>query len=559
MSSWTNFLQSSHEYEKGVEDYLDKAFSSRAIGDQITCPCKACYHRFWHRRETVFNHLIANGIEPGTEGWHCYEKGMSSTSNTKRDVEDMHDDIERLIYDVHRDVAERYEGVGDEPNDEAKKFYKLVEDDENHPWRHDMVSFNGEKEERTSPDPLTGDQILSLLENWENKFGKLQPKKKYVDCPWRKSSVFHTLPYWKDCGCRHHLDVMHIEKNVCDNVLATLLDVPGKSKDHHKARLDLQEMGIREELHPIDTDDERYVLLPKASFSMTKEEKSIFCSVLKKAKLPQGYPLGRKKKGKKKGKAYTLDSDTMALAHRYVLFNCEDDQVENYIKEHEEFVKKKSRDKRKRRWKEAQEHSNEFLVWFREKVVVDNVLDHIKWLSKGPSTIARRYTGYFCNGYKFYTRDHDERCKTQNSGVSLTALTPSFASSKDHNPVLGNVTYYGAIKLIIEVDYWSAFNVVASSVYTQDGLEEDWHYVHRNLPRDFFYAEGQSEHTYMNEVREPAEDVILATDGDEHQSWCREAPYDRVEVPVDHERRDHNHEESSDKDETDWDWMEPSK
>ncbi|XP_021745384.1 uncharacterized protein LOC110711314 isoform X2 [Chenopodium quinoa] len=156
--------------------------------------------------------------------------------------------------------------------------------DENHPWRHDMVSFNGEKEERTSPDPLTGDQILSLLENWENKFGKLQPKKKYVDCPWRKSSVFHTLPYWKDCGYRHHLDVMHIEKNVCDNMLATLLDVPGKSKDHHKARLDLQEMGIREELHPIDTDDERYVLLPKASFSMTKEEKSIFCSVFEEGK-----------------------------------------------------------------------------------------------------------------------------------------------------------------------------------------------------------------------------------------------------------------------------------
>ena len=45
-----------------------------------------------------------------------------------------------------------------------------------------------------------------------------------------------------------------------------------------------------------------------------------------------GYPLGRKKKGKKKGKSYTLDSNTMTLAHRYVLFNCEDDQVENYIK-----------------------------------------------------------------------------------------------------------------------------------------------------------------------------------------------------------------------------------
>uniref|UniRef100_A0A803KUV0 Uncharacterized protein n=1 Tax=Chenopodium quinoa TaxID=63459 RepID=A0A803KUV0_CHEQI len=86
--------QLSHGYEKGVEDYLDKAFSTQAIGDQNSCPCK----------------------------------GLSSTSNNERDVKDMHDDIEHLIYDVHMDVSERCEGVGDEPNDKAKKFYKLVED-----------------------------------------------------------------------------------------------------------------------------------------------------------------------------------------------------------------------------------------------------------------------------------------------------------------------------------------------------------------------------------------------------------------------------------------------
>jgi uncharacterized protein DUF4218 len=81
---------------------------------------------------------------------------------------------------------------------------------------------------------------------------------------------------------------MHIEKNICDSLLGTLLDITGKSKDHHKARLDMKEMGIRKELHPLDSGDDRFVLLPKASFSMTKEEKRIFCGVIKKAKLPQG-------------------------------------------------------------------------------------------------------------------------------------------------------------------------------------------------------------------------------------------------------------------------------
>lgn len=45
----------------------------------------------------------------------------------------------------------------------------------------------------------------------------------------------------------------------------------------------------------------------------------------------RGYPLGRKKKGKNKGQAYTLDSTIRILAHRYVLFNCQDEEVEKYL------------------------------------------------------------------------------------------------------------------------------------------------------------------------------------------------------------------------------------
>ena len=43
---------------------------------------------------------------------------------------------------------------------------------------------------------------------------------------------------------------MHIEKNVCDNLIGTILNLDGKTKDNMKARLDLKEMGIRHELHP---------------------------------------------------------------------------------------------------------------------------------------------------------------------------------------------------------------------------------------------------------------------------------------------------------------------
>ena len=49
---------------------------------------------------------------------------------------------------------------------------------------------------------------------------------------------------------QHCLDVMHIKKNVSENVIGTIINIPGKSKDGLNARKDLDNMGIRSELVP---------------------------------------------------------------------------------------------------------------------------------------------------------------------------------------------------------------------------------------------------------------------------------------------------------------------
>jgi hypothetical protein len=78
---------------------------------------------------------------------------------------------------------------------------------------------------------------------------------------------------------RHNLDVMHIEKNVMNNILGTILDIKGKTKDNLQARQDLQEMGLTPKLHLYIGDDGR-MYLPPTCHTMLTEDKIAFLKVL---------------------------------------------------------------------------------------------------------------------------------------------------------------------------------------------------------------------------------------------------------------------------------------
>ena len=102
-----------------------------------------------------------------------------------------------------------------------------------------------------------------------------------------EEKYFFYLPYWKDLLVRHNLDVMHIEKNICESILGTLLDLEGKSKDIVKARLDMHHLGIRKDQHPIIKND-KYTM-PLAVYSLGKEEKTLLCKFLEGVRMPDGY------------------------------------------------------------------------------------------------------------------------------------------------------------------------------------------------------------------------------------------------------------------------------
>nr|GEV82066.1 hypothetical protein [Tanacetum cinerariifolium] len=551
--------------------------------------------------------------------------------------------------------------------------------DAQHPWRRNKSAFNGQFEERLSPKPLSGVEALKEVFDFENLYGKKQKKKNDSTCPWKKRSIFFVLPYWQFNSCRHNLDVMHIEKNICDNLIETLLDINGKTKDHAKARFDLLEMGIKERLQPQLSHDSEHVIFHKACFSMLPKEKDIFCRALKEAKLPygcasniahcyrwmsfmerylcklksyvrnksrpegsiaegylieecltlcscymhkgvktklnkgvedfdslactnesgrrvfvnSGYPFGGKKR--RKGKVFTLDETLSEQAHRYALFNPDCTEIDEYINEHQHCIDSQ---RRKSRWARAQNHSHQFAEWLKHKVINNNVPYHIFWLAKGPSPTSRRFPGYYVKGYRLHIKSRDDRCKTQNSGVSLTALTPSFASSRDKNPVLGNVEYYGRVIEIIELDYWSKFKVILfhcewyqvekcelglscvnfnklccsddpfvtpSQVhqvfYVSDPIHDGLHYVVTRVPRDLFDFEDESSEnvgdSYWCEPTENRLERVAQTIEHDTELLRKDIPPTIVDANASLADVEEVNEKSdeSDYDDTQWDWM----
>ena len=87
----------------------------------------------------------------------------------------------------------------------------------------------------------------------------------------QRKAYFFQFPCWKPLILRHNLDVMHIEKSICDNIVGTLLSIDGKSKDNFNSHLILMAMGIRDQLHLIQR--ENRVILLTACYSLTLSEK----------------------------------------------------------------------------------------------------------------------------------------------------------------------------------------------------------------------------------------------------------------------------------------------
>ncbi|XP_039851410.1 uncharacterized protein LOC120709835 [Panicum virgatum] len=164
-----------------------------------------------------------------------------------------------------------------------------------HAWRTNK-SFNGKHEKREKPRKFSADEVMERLDevcyvpgkNPDNK-PKSRKRRRNEDEPvWHLKVSLYDLPYWSKLKLQYNLDVMHIEKNICENILSTLLNIPNKTKDTIAARLDLEDRGIRKELHLLD-DSGSSSSKPRACYVLKPEDKKKFLQFVSNIKFPDGY------------------------------------------------------------------------------------------------------------------------------------------------------------------------------------------------------------------------------------------------------------------------------
>ena len=122
---WIELPKFSQGYISGIKYFIQNAFSIFAVGDEITCPCKNCKKRKWHRQDIIYDHLICSGPSPLYAKWIC--EVLRGTSDEDMDYEGGTDFGDNLDEMLHR-IQNCEDGYSDEANANAKKLYRHVEE-----------------------------------------------------------------------------------------------------------------------------------------------------------------------------------------------------------------------------------------------------------------------------------------------------------------------------------------------------------------------------------------------------------------------------------------------
>nr|AAX95922.1 transposon protein, putative, CACTA, En/Spm sub-class [Oryza sativa Japonica Group]ABA93427.1 transposon protein, putative, CACTA, En/Spm sub-class [Oryza sativa Japonica Group] len=297
--------------------------------------------------------------------------------------------------------------------------------------------FEHKADHRTKPKHRSGKTVFAMVKDLKVVFGK-GPGSQPIESEdghaamWKKNSIFWELPYWEFLDVRHAIDMMHLTKNLCVNLLG-FLGVYGKLKDTLEARNDLKHMEQRGDLHPEPKEKGSHYLSP-ASYTLSKAEKKkvidpdilealqnkvVQCLVSFELIFPPSFF------NIMTHLLYHLVKEIRILGHVYLhnMF-----PFERYMGVLKKYVCNRARPEASIAKGYGTEEVIEFCIEFIEDLRPIGLLtSRSTWL----------------NGYTFYTRAQDMKSTNQNSVVRVDAM--------GHDGTTG--TYYDAIEDIWELDY----------------------------------------------------------------------------------------------------------
>nr|CAN66225.1 hypothetical protein VITISV_006068 [Vitis vinifera] len=510
----------------------------------------------------IREHLFFYGINQSYHTWYWHGEAVPSgppTSRAERHDKVQFNDVDSII----EMVQAAHDDCPQKPENDIDVYLAPLLDDLKMLWEEGVESydahwkqkkaFNGEEEFGSTSQPLSGEEILRKIDVICNSWGKNKITQgnlnvKTTNC-WKKKSIFFDLEYWKYIHVHHNLNVMHIEKNVCESIISTLLNIPGKTKDELNSRLDLMKMGC--ELDPMFESNQTY--LPSACYTLSKVENKVFCQTLSQLNVPEGYCSNMrnlvsmedlKLYGLKSHDYHALMQQLLPVSLRSVFtkhvrhaicrlsffFNALCSKVVDVVAldklQNNVVVKLCLLEKYfPPSFFDIMLHLTVHLVREIEDTIGNNepISETLKWIAHGPSHYVSKYHGYVINGCRYHTKESDELRATQNSGVSIIASTLQIANAKDQNLVFGDLCFYGIITKIWDLDY-TMFRIPIFKcdwVDNRNGIKvNDLGFTlvdfnkttHKSNP--FILASQTKQVFYVQDQRDPRWSVVLSTQKD---------------------------------------------
>ena len=127
------FPKYSEKYRKRVKEFVKNTFAEFGLRNEMKCPCRKCDGSYWSSENDIFEHLICNGLCPQSIEW-IYKV----LTQKKNDIEDemdfekglgLENEFEEMIEHIYVNNSDTEHGGRKGTDDEARKFYQLVEED----------------------------------------------------------------------------------------------------------------------------------------------------------------------------------------------------------------------------------------------------------------------------------------------------------------------------------------------------------------------------------------------------------------------------------------------